>query len=603
MKKIWKNIEYQILKVQYTAKSFFGNICLRKRMLCIFSLAIVPLCISTIFLTIFLRNNMKKQVIEASDNTIYLMSVSMNQLLESIEESAIQIISMPAVTSFLQKDEEDPVVLYHRRKELEENYMKPILGAARYISSIEFEAENVGESYSFGYNRSGSRSLSSQEYEDAKLLNNKEQRWFYIKDVYHGETEIAIVYRRQIYEFGTSKKLGTIYVEVSGQNFLKELMHEFNYLGNAEIQLVGSDSNVIVGDQKFISDEKMGIIYRENLVPESKNARMVKKIEGDNYILNYSMLANGWWIVHIVPYDEIFHSTDKMFKIILAIFAFIVISIIFFIIEISQEITRPIELLEKSMEDVKKGDFSKAVPVVSNDEIGRLCEGFNLMIQKINDLFHEFEEEQRMKNKAELHSLQSQITPHFLYNILNSLMCDAMLKGEYEYSQTIGSLINLLKKSLDYTKEYIMVEDEIELLEDYLILQKFRYRNKFEYSIELAEEAKKCRSLKLILQPVAENCILHGMGSAFMKIMVNVEKKDGDIWIWITDDGVGLTEELLSKVRNSFLMETIGEEHVGLKNINRRIQLHFGEKYGVRIYSDNGITKVVIFFPALDGES
>lgn len=604
MKQLWVKIEYQAIKLQHGAAVFLSNMSLRKHLLFILTIiAVIPLCIATVLSTAFFRSNMKEQVIQASDNTVYLMSVSMNQLLENIEESVIQIISMPAVTSFLQKEETDSVTLYHDRKELEENYMKPILGAARYINSIEIQSENGGEGYSFGYNRSASRALSRQEYEDIKLPNNKYQKWFYIIDSYQNKDMVSIVYRRKIYEFGTGKQLGTIYVDITGQSFLNEMLHDFNYLGNAEIQLVGSDGNVIVGDEKFVTNEVMDKVYQENIAMESDNGRIIKKIEGKKYILNYSKLLNGWWIVHIVPYDEIFHSTDMIFVVVLIIFVLLAICVSFLAIEISQGITRPIEQLEKSMDAVKKGDFSRTVTVVSGDEVGRLCEGFNLMIQKINELFCEFEAEQRKKNEAELHNLQSQISPHFLYNILNSLMCDALLHGEKEYAKLIESLISLLKKSLDYKKEYITVKEEIGLLEDYLILQKFRYRNKFVYSVYVPEDVGRYRSLKLILQPVVENCILHGMGSSLLQIQVTVEKIEEDIWIWITDNGVGMSEERLEEVKESLSGEAEDwEEHIGLKNINRRIQLHFGERYGVRICRENGNTKIALHFAAIEEE-
>ncbi len=600
MKTLWRRIEYSSINIQHGVKEAFNNWNLRKRMLFIFTLAVVPFCITMVALLLFFRSSMKEQVLESSDNTVYLMSVSTNQLMDNIEESTIQIISMPAITEFLQEEEMDAVTLYHFRKDLEENYMNPILGAVRLVKSIEIESEKRGDCYSFGNNRSGDRALYKQDYGNGEDLDSKNQKWFWFEDTYNGKNEISIVYRREIFEFSTKQKLGTIYVEISEKDISNGLLYEFNYLENSEIQLVDSDGTVIVGDEKFFSNEKISEIYKKSIVEEDEKRAVTKSIEGEKYILDYSKLPNGWWVVHIIPHKEIFSSIDKMFMIVMIIFGLVAVSIVFLTFIISRSVTRPIELLETTMEEVKKGDFSRSVPVVSGGEVGRLCNGFNIMIQKINSLFQEFEIKQREKKEAELRSLQNQISPHFLYNILNSLACDARLKGDEDYAEVLNNLISLLRKSLNYKKEYITVEEEISLLENYLHLQQFRYRNKFVYSISVAEEAKKYRSLKLILQPIAENCILHGMSSLLMSIQITVEKRDSEIWICIADDGIGISEQRLLEVRNELLDESEdSERHIGLKNVNKRIKLYFGEQYGVNIDSSNQKTKIDIHFPAI----
>lgn len=159
MKKRWRKIEYDLINKQQAIKEAVNNWKLSKRMLSVLGLAVTVFCITMIALLVFFRHRMKAQVLDYSDNTVYLMSVSTDQLMKNIEESTIQIISMPAIIEFLQQEDMDEVTLYHSKKNLEENYMNPILGAMRFDSINRNSIGKRGETYSYGNNRSGDRAL------------------------------------------------------------------------------------------------------------------------------------------------------------------------------------------------------------------------------------------------------------------------------------------------------------------------------------------------------------------------------------------------------------------------------------------------------------
>ena len=189
-------------------------------------------------------------------------------------------------------------------------------------------------------------------------------------------------------------------------------------------------------------------------------------------------------------------------------------------------------------------------------------------------------------------------------NILNSLRCDALIQGLEEYANIIGSLISLLKKSLDYTREYVTLEEEAELLEDYLALQSFRYRNKITYSIDISDGAKSCHSLKLILQPVVENCILHGMEDAPLKIRIHIWRDNHEIRVRVIDNGKGISAERIEQIQAGLKNDKEEtEEHIGLRNIDRRLKLHFGESYGVSIFMSEEGTVVELRFAAVPFEN
>ena len=370
--------------------------------------------------------------------------------------------------------------------------MNPILGAMRFVQSIEIQSEKRGETYSFGNNRSGDRALYKQNYGDSY---NKKQNGFGLKITIITRMKSQSYIVEIFMNFLRNKNWELFMLKFQTKIFQTDYYMNLTILKIQKIQLVDNYGNVIVGDGKFFDNATMADVYKNTIVSEEKEKAVTRKIGKEKYILDYSKLSNDWMVVHIIPCIEIFSAIDKMLVIVMGIWGLVTAGIVFSTFTIARSITRPIELLEKTMEEVKRGDFSKSVPVISGGEIGRLCNGFNIMIQKINSLFHEFEIKQREKKEAELRSLQNQISPHFLYNILNSLACDARLRGNEDYALILNDLIQLLRKSLNYKCDYITVEEEISLLENYLHLQQFRYRNKFDYSVMIDEEAQKSAAL------------------------------------------------------------------------------------------------------------
>jgi two-component system sensor histidine kinase YesM len=270
----------------------------------------------------------------------------------------------------------------------------------------------------------------------------------------------------------------------------------------------------------------------------------------------------------------------------------------------TNNISKPIRKIVRAMEKVEKGDIDTRVEIQgSDDEIAYMARRFNEMIESLNDLFQKNMEKQDRVRLAEIKSLQAQINPHFLYNTLDSIKWLAKLNGVDEISVIVSKLGNLLKNSINNECNLVTVEESMYLIDSYLSIQKIRFDSKFDVVVDIDESIMQCLVPKLIIQPIVENAIVHGIENKIGESIVKITgKRENDHIVFeVEDDGIGISEEDLEKLRNSVAMETT-KGSIGLSNIHNRIKLYYGEKYGLEIYSikDMG-TKVTVTMPVYDG--
>ena len=251
------------------------------------------------------------------------------------------------------------------------------------------------------------------------------------------------------------------------------------------------------------------------------------------------------------------------------------------------------------MQKAENGDLSVRFYGGNTDEVTKLGQNFNHMIVKIQELLGVVYQEQRSMRKAELNILQQQIKPHFLYNTLDTIQWMAQEKGMDDIVEIVNALSKMFRISISRGKEFISLSEEINHLNSYLTIQKMRYEDKLSYTIESEEHLNKCMMIKLILQPIVENSIYHGIKQKMVNGHVNIRiyEENNMIVMMVSDDGVGLSVERVKELNHALKNETRekGTIGYGIFNVNDRIRLFFGEPYCLRfIYSENGaIVKVI----------
>lgn len=364
------------------------------------------------------------------------------------------------------------------------------------------------------------------------------------------------------------------------------------------IILCHTQNNALIGTKldSFINDKiKTGL-----------EGSFYNTVNGTDYLMLYiKSKTSGWTIIQGVPKKNLFEESVKIrnftFAImLLCLFAATILSVFF-----SKNITDPIMRLKKVIEKFASGNLKSRSKTDRKDEIGQLQSSFNFMTEEIQNLLEKNEEEHKQRRMLELSVLEYQINPHFLYNTLDSINWMAQKSGQKEIGDMVTALARFFRTGLSKGKEFIKLKDELEHAYNYLLISKMRYKDCFSFQFDVQEEISECRTIKLILQPVLENSIKHGLDkrSESGKIEICGFIEDEKVLLTVTDNGKGIRREKLEEVKK-MLQENhepeCTENGIGLLNVNQRIKLNFGVEYGLDIDSEEGQwTKVTIRIPVL----
>ena len=364
---------------------------------------------------------------------------------------------------------------------------------------------------------------------------------------------------------------------------------------------------IVDGEGQIIYHPQQQIIYAglkdENIQKAlfSETGSYLEKLNGESRsTVIMDVGTSGWKMVGVSYVDEIIQNRRNLSNIVIVILLFGIAFIIVASIFISYKISQPIKRLEHQMNRVERGDFNvENLEVKGEDEVKKLTRSFNLMIARIRQLMTQIIAEQEAKRNYELKALQAQINPHFLYNTLDSIIWMNENKNHEGVSAMTAALAKLFRISLSRGKEIISVSDEIEHAVSYLAIQKMRYKNKFEFTIDLPGELSGYSTLKLIIQPIIENAIYHGINKIPDKGLIDIKvEKEGQILVYsVADNGYGISGDRLETI---FTSESTSKHSsgVGLKNVNERIKLYYGDEYGISIESEAEVgTTVFIRIP------
>ena len=263
---------------------------------------------------------------------------------------------------------------------------------------------------------------------------------------------------------------------------------------------------------------------------------------------------------------------------------------------LARHITRPVSRLDKAIAKVKDGDLSIQVKVKTSDELGRLTESFNQMVKDLKRYLEDRVQRQKDLNETTLRLYQTQLNPHFLYNTLDPIKWSAKIHQIPEIAVLAENLAVILRKSIS-SKPFIQLREELDTIESYIKIQKIRFAGRFLYETEIPDMLEDCVIPKMILQPLVENAIIHGLdGCANGYICIYAAQKDGILRISVTDDGCGMGQEMLDWMNSPNPAKRDG--HLGLYNVIQILKLYYGEEYGIQAESDTSGTTVTIRLPA-----
>ncbi len=340
-------------------------------------------------------------------------------------------------------------------------------------------------------------------------------------------------------------------------------------------------------------------IFNEDIaaVEEHIFGTFINTFEGRERLVIIDTVNNARWrIVGVAFMDELMSGLNQ-FTTVMALILFLCIIITIFLARyVSAWISRPIKELERLMLAVERGDFSEPPTVKGNQEVLALSQSFTLMILRIRELMDDIVKSQELKRKFELDALQAKINPHFLYNTLDSVVWMAEQNDTEGVIRMISALAKLFRVSISKGHDIITISEELEHVRNYLIIQQIRYQGQFEFSILVDEDIQNSPTIKLIVQPIVENAIYHGikylqeMGHIDIKVY---RRKPGAIVLEIRDNGVGMDEEKLTKILSFDGSHFPKGNGIGVRNVHQRVQLYYGSDFGLEISSELDVGTLV----------
>lgn len=454
-----------------------------------------------------------------------------------------------------------------------------------------------------------------------KSVDLKEQEWFVqagekIENLHFTTPHVQNIFESSNYQYAWVISLSRS-VELTNVGHTRRgvLLVDMNY---SAIEQVFDKANEQNSGYVYLMDRNGEIIYhpRQKAIYSGmvkENNRMASTYEDGTHIENFmgeeravvvkTIGYTGWKIVNVTPTSKLFRNAIHIGFFMVMICTVTIFLILFGNIFISDRVTEPLRNLEESIRYLEEGHLEEEhIYIGGSHEIRHLGQTITLMVKRMKDLMDKMVREQEDKRKSELDALQSQINPHFLYNTLNSVVWMVECEQYREALSMVKALAKLFRISLSKGNSIITIEDELTHAQNYMSIQQMLYRNKFCVKIDVEPAIRGCITIKLIVQPILENAIYHGM--EFMdgegEITVHGYEKDGDIYIEVSDNGMGIPEETIESLLTDKSRARGKGSGIGLWNVNQRIALYFKGDYGLSIKSelDEGTT-VTIHLPKI----
>ena len=370
------------------------------------------------------------------------------------------------------------------------------------------------------------------------------------------------------------------------------------------IYMIGSDGEILYHPRMQLIES--GIEEESQLAASAvRDGTYSERYRGENRHVTVKTVGyTGWKLAGVTSERGFYLNNQKNL-----LFMGFIIGLLAYILAlvnayISSRITTPIRKLEHSVNVIESGDLEAEVYIGGAEEIRHLGTSVQKMADRIRGLMQDIVTEHETRRRTEFDALQSQINPHFLYNTLDIIVWMIENEEKEKAVQIVTALGRFFRISLSRGRSIIPVKDELEHVRNYLMIQQNRFKNKFTYRVEADDAVLPMASVKLILQPIVENAIYHGM--EFMdgdgEILVKAELKDGCTVMTVRDNGLGMTEETVEKLLSGDQPHAPSRRGsgIGVRNVHERIRIYFGEDYGLSIVSepDEG-TKVTIRMPAV----
>ena len=352
-------------------------------------------------------------------------------------------------------------------------------------------------------------------------------------------------------------------------SYVERMLESFQLTQNSRLSIVDASGQTIVGPEPLREEGAWRLSER----------------------IGTTTFDGGWTLRVEAPVADLTREGDRIALLTLGMTLLAALCVLAMVVTMNRWLVRPVTRLSTGMQAVRQGDLTARVPVEQKDEIGQLCEGFNDMTQALSDSMTRLRQDEEWKRRQEIALRQAQINPHFIRNTLNTIRWMAEMRGAAGVSSAIRDFASVIDYSFRGGTAEVALSEELEALDKYVTIQQLRYQNLFTWEHRVPPELEDARVPRLLLQPIVENSILHGIAEKgdMGAVSLEVWREGDDLLLCVRDDGVGMDAERLADVMSG-RAETSGRggTHIGVKNVDDRLRLLYGEPYGLTLSSRPG---------------
>lgn len=560
-------------------------------------LVLLTVIIFMFFSIRFTKSSLKENSVENSGHLIEQVNLNIENYIDYMETISQFILKNQNMKDYLFEDYDLEVTA----RMMEE--FQTILQVRKDIYNITVLGNNGRYYINRGYN---------QLNPNAKL---EEKEWFqnakragkeivisssHVQNLVLGDYKWVVTLTRGIQNPATKRVEGLLIIDLN-YDIIKDLCESVSLGKKGYVYIVDQNGEIVYHPQQqlILSGVKQELLHE---MLDGKPGTTFTDENGQQKI--YTPLHSkktGWTIVGVVYTSELVKNeqTVKLMYTGIALALIIMASMIAFFM--SNNITKPIKQLQLAMKNIQTGNFQPVqIELDGENEIASLNQSFNRMTEHIDELIRKNRREQEEKQKSEMKALQSQINPHFLYNTLDSIIWMIETEDAEDAIEMTSLLAKFFRQSIGNSEIYVTIGQELEYTRNYLLIQQMRYRDKVSFDIQVNQDILDCYIVKLVLQPLVENALYHGLkykvGQGSIKIIGY--RLDGNLVIKVTDDGVGMDQDTLKNLFRPKKRSDHCRGGVGMSNVQERLQLYYGAEYGIQIDSETNVgTTVTITIP------
>ncbi|AIQ23971.1 sensor histidine kinase [Paenibacillus sp. FSL H7-0737] len=587
--------------------TLMNNLRLRTKLFLSFGcVVLIPVLIVGLFLTNELRNMAMANALEQITANV-----------DRVKKRTGEMLNIPLDIAYrLSNDSRLEEVANHRYESVYDvveaywNYpdFRDFVRLYNEVSSIRLYIDNPTVLNNWEFLQTNESVTQEQWYQTA-LAQRGLVCWNYIRDNRNGQYYLSLIRKVNFFKARTT---GVLVVNVNTKK-LNAILNQESF----ETLIMDENDNIVASNRVDTQDKSLSNIDLATLSTTGQGPHDVT-IDGKPF----KMVIDHWQpggslnslrIISIFSVASIVDEPNRIIFLASIVILSALIMAILLIYYVSRLLTGRMLHLSKHISKVASGNLGATLVIDGKDEIGQLARQFNHMVRNINELMSEVQESNRQKNATQLKQneikfkmMASQINPHFLFNALESIRMKALVRGQADISQVVRLLGKMMRKNLEVGNGMISLQSELETVNSYLVIQKFRYDDRLTYELLVDPKANPFQIPPLIIQPLVENCVIHGLENRIEGGMVRVEIRleDSYLKVQVSDNGVGISKTRIQEIRKMLNNNDDYESNnIGMRNIHLRLQLTYGPQFGLTLASQIGFGTQISFAIPLRSDS